>query len=165
MSILFGQVKGATGSTGDAGGAGPTGITGDTGPQRTFPASSIVQDGLASKYDIRKIRYCSFHPCTTEDSSTSTVKYIDGSTDVSDANITKPNSYYSFLCAVRFVYAQTTPLRINISYIVQGANGDTWRTNAGVYINGAVTSATNPLLWRAGSILLFNIGVIYKKTI
>lgn len=160
MSVSFGQVVGNTGATGATGDAGPIGPTGPTGPRQYYPYVNVNRDGIASKVDIKKIRFNLFKVCRSTDSNSSGTKYLTARDDYFDPDVNTtmaaPYSGYTFLCYVCFEYGQTTPLPIYLNYRYNN-NGTISNRSATLYINGAATSASNPFLWAAGSLILFAI--------
>lgn len=158
MVTAFGQVTGPTGNTGDVGPAGPMGPTGASGVRREYPYNSVSADGILSHYDERVLRAFLPRPCNTEDSSTTGLKSLVTKDDYYDTQTHTGALYsaYPWLCCVIFEYAQTTPLPISFRYRANDAGTIVERV-APLYINGASTSASNPFLWAAGSIILFTI--------
>ena len=169
MSVDFNRVVGSTGLIGPAGEAGPMGITGETGPMgpgTPLVKGTISTDGYATKNDIRKNRFGYFVECGQANNEVDyTSFYLKGmsQTDLYYGTLAsgkKISAYYSSMSSgalyvVYFVHEQTTPSTIKLNLISSYDDESIGATSFLVMINGQQTSATNPLLWTAGSVLAF----------
>ena len=156
MSVLFGQVVGLTGPTGPTGDIGDVGQTGDTGPKYPYEKATVTQNGICAYSDIRLNRSVSINICETADSSTSGTKILT-TTPFASEDLPVAYQSYQILKVVHFLYAQTYAIPVSLQYTACESNGRLTPRTAPIYINGAITSATNPFLWAAGSVILFAI--------
>ena len=169
MGVDFNQVVGPTGLIGPAGEAGPVGITGATGPMgpgTTLVKGTVSIDGYATKNDIRKNRFGYFVECTEANNEVGYTSFYLKDMSHTDlyygtlASGKKISAYYSSmsngaLYVVHFVHEQTTPNTIKLNLISSYDDEAISAASFLVMINGQQTSATNPLLWTAGSVLAF----------
>lgn len=171
MSIQFTEVIGPTGPIGNTGDAGAQGPTGPTGPDGGVTAASTVSSyGYAPYPDIKRNRFGYFVRCDTADDS---ILYSYNNSVVKELSATEtyygllPSgkrisaasfaASYGSLFAVYFTYAQTTPRKVQLNILGSGDDSTIGYSTYTVWINGKETSSSNPLLWQAGSILLFAI--------
>ena len=155
MTIDLGMIigdTGPTGPTGPIGPTGPTGPTGETGPG--YNLVSIVSDGIAAKEDNRLLR--AFLVGYSSSATSSTTKKVS-TTGLYGVTRGFYPPIRGTILLVQFAQDHTTPeaLFLEVPYVTtETPTEGTTRTDP-IYINGAATSSSNALLWKAAATLVF----------